>query len=405
MFTSHTYRAPNLIDIRLEELDKDQFDLIWLGGDICSESFLEYETLEYLQEQLRIKNPHHFWSLGNHDTRNNNKDWFREFTGKNTYYADNFENITAIVIDTNLDPSDCENLDSQYNTIVNVCDTISSSSHLILLFHWGLWDNIPGIPSPGTYGHSNLKYWNSNCDSTNNNFTKSIYPLLKNVQNRGIQVICIMGDMGSTYRSIDFTSDDDIIFLGCGLYQNNYLVNPDDYDIIERDKLLVFHNNITANTLTWNYQDFDSLIDVQNGLNYIIKDDFNNPEEYPDDDIQIEQYDNYIYRLYPDSTFNISEINIAEILWIGSKPLKISLTAKLESEEGSGELRILCEEYEGEIITNTTTFTINDLTSLEYKFNEFEFTLSSTNTNKVKLSISFSNPRLKVIPPQYIISL
>ncbi|MCF6342668.1 MAG: metallophosphoesterase [Bacteroidales bacterium] len=238
------------VDYRLEQLDFSVYDGVWLGGDVCGEAMLNYSTVQYIDSLFDLGNPETHWALGNHDARNGNWEWYREFTGRDTYYAFSSHGITRIVMNTNILPVDCEKLNQQNKIIEDVCDTIQQSAYLILLMHHGLWNNVPGLPNPGTYAHSDLKYWNSNCYDVNSTFLNHIYPLLVKAKNRGVHVICILGDMGAGPKTFDVFSDDGIHFLGCGLYHNE----PDDRVLILGKK---------GNTLDYGFHNLDSLLIAQ----------------------------------------------------------------------------------------------------------------------------------------------
>jgi hypothetical protein len=309
LFLAHTYRGPYLVDTRIENLDKSDFEYIWLGGDICSDTFLDYQSFGYLDTLLRISEPHHYWSLGNHDARNGNVDWFTEFTGKKSYYADYFPNISAFVFDTNITPADCENLNNQYQEFSNLCDTIQHSSQLLLFFHWGVWVDVPGLPPPSSYCHSILRYWNANCDSVNTNFGQVIYPKLVEVQNRGVDVICIMGDMGASYKSANFISNDSVRFLGCGL--NNHLISdPNERFKNQNDRVLVFSHILEENKLSYQFLDLDSLLYVQQGYNYLAKLEFNLDDDFSNENLVYEGPGNYVYSLPASDTLLVVDKEI-----------------------------------------------------------------------------------------------
>ncbi len=256
LFIGHCYQintVGNKVDYRIEQLDKTPYEGIWLGGDVCSETLLNYSTVQYVDSLFNLGNPETHWALGNHDARDGNWEWYSEFTGRKTYYAYFSHGITRIVMNTNLLPVNCEFLNDEYNIITNVCDTISQSKYLILLMHHGIWHNIPGLPQPASYAQSDLVYWNANCDSVDTPFNKTIYPKLINVKNRGIEVICILGDMGAGNKKFDRLSNDGIHFLGCGLYHNE----PNNY-------VLIFTRHYYPDTLTWQFCNLDSLLNVQN---------------------------------------------------------------------------------------------------------------------------------------------
>jgi hypothetical protein len=253
IFIGHCYQEKtdgSKVDYRLEKMDFSPYAGIWLGGDVCSEASLKYSTLQYIDRLFDLSNPLTFWALGNHDTRNGNLDWIQQFTRRPSFFANYYKGITEIVLNTNILPNNCFLLDKQFEMIKNVCDTIQKSSHLILLMHHGIWNNVPGIPpNPANYAHSSLLYWNANCYDVNSNFVNAVYPLLVKVQKRGIQVICVMGDVGATAKKFDYLSDDGIHFLGCGLYHNS----PDDY-------VLIFSHIPSQRKLIWKFVLLNSLL-------------------------------------------------------------------------------------------------------------------------------------------------
>jgi hypothetical protein len=257
LFIGHCYQintVGNKVDYRVEQLDKTPYAGIWLGGDVCSEAMLNYSTVQYIDSLFNLGNPETHWSLGNHDARDDNWDWYTEFTGRKTYYAYSSHGITRIVMNTNLLPVNCEMLNDEYNMICNVCDTISQSNYLVLIMHHGIWRGVPGLPPPGTYAQSDLRYWNANCDSVETPFVKTIYPKLLDVKNRGIEVVCIIGDMGAGAKKFLMDSDDGIHFMGCGLYHNQ----PDN-------NVLLFTYLKESRKLSWQFCNLDSLLTVQNG--------------------------------------------------------------------------------------------------------------------------------------------
>ncbi len=255
LFAGHCYQLAShgrKVDYRLEQLDKSGYEGVWLGGDVCTETLLEKSTVQYLDSLFHLGNPEVHWALGNHDARDGNWEWYTEFTGRKTYYAYSSHGITRIVMNTNIVPVDCESLNEQYKIISDVCDTITQSKYLILLMHHDLWRNVPSLPPPGIYAQSDLVYWNANCDSVDTPFYKTIYPKLVEVKNRGVEVICVLGDMGSSYKKFDMDSDDGIHFLGCGLYHNE----PDN-------NVLIFTLKLPEEKLFWKFENLDSLLNLQ----------------------------------------------------------------------------------------------------------------------------------------------
>lgn len=249
LFMGHIYKfntAGNKIDPRVEQLDMSGFQGIWLGGDVCSEATLLYSTIQYIDSIFDLGSPTTYWTLGNHDARNGNYEWLKEFSGRDTYFTHYHQGITAIVMNTNLVPTDCENVEKQYKIIMDVCDTIQSSSHLVLIMHHGIWRGVPDLPNPATYAQSDFVYWNANCDSPGSTFVNAVYPSLVEVKNRGIEVICILGDMGGQHFLMD--SQDGIHFMGVGLNES------------PQDEVLIFDYALPARTMTWQFHNLDSLL-------------------------------------------------------------------------------------------------------------------------------------------------
>ncbi len=265
LFLGHTYEwhAPDQkVDTRVELMDLNRYDRIWLGGDVCSESSLDYSTLEYIDSIFDLKAPGNHFALGNHDIRNTNIEWIEEVTERKTYYAYYENDITTITLNSTLTPEDCQRLDEQYRLIRDVCDTIEESSHLILLMHHGIYsDNIPGLPSPDSYAHGNYKYWNANCYSSENHFDNAIYPLLVEAQNRGVQVICVVGDAGwGTLKAAEFQADAGVWFLASGITNSTYLNNPEPITSgFPGDSVLIFEHILDERKLIWDMHDLDSL--------------------------------------------------------------------------------------------------------------------------------------------------
>jgi len=242
----------SVVDDRIAGLDYNTYDRIWLGGDITGESGLDYENLEYIDNLFDISNPSNAWAFGNHDLRNFNDEWLRQITGRKTYYAHYENGITTIVLNLAIGPDDCEKLNNQFEMIRNVADTIQNSSHLILLSHHNVWLNVPGLPPPGTYSHSNQKSWIANCYDSPESFVDLIYPLLLQVKEKNITVINILGDAGSGNKGKNMVSDDGIYFIASG-------INPVTQPIEGPDKVLILDHIPETSELTWQFHNLDSL--------------------------------------------------------------------------------------------------------------------------------------------------
>lgn len=262
-FEGHTYQwhtAGDKVDERLEMFDFSEYDGIWLGGDVCSEALLEYSTLEYIHSLFNLKHPNTHWAMGNHDARNGNWNWLEELTGRKTYYTSHYKGISYMVLNTTLTPYDCEQLNDQYRIIVDLCDTIQNSSHLIFIVHHCLWENVPDMPHPYAYAQSNLKYFSFTCSTHDATFLNDIYPRLVEVEKRGVEVILIMGDMGS--QRIEITNRDGITFMGTGL-NRSYFKDPVERENSDRDWFIEFKHVPETRWLDWKFHDLDSTMQVR----------------------------------------------------------------------------------------------------------------------------------------------
>ena len=157
-----------------------------------------------------------------------------------------------------ISPLDCENLNKQYKIIKDVCDTISSG-YLIFLIHHGITSNVPGVPIPSTYGHSNLKPWMANCYDDSASYADAIYPMLVDVEKRGVEVLHIMGDVGSGPKSFYCVSDDGIEYFGSGI-NNSYNINL-GIPITAPDLVLVFKHVLSTNELSWEFVELNDLLE------------------------------------------------------------------------------------------------------------------------------------------------
>ena len=254
VFFGHTYAGGEpegkRVDFRLEAMDMNQFDRIWLGGDIGAETDLNYSNLAYLDTIFDLKKAGNHWALGNHDTRNENIEWIEEFSGKERYYAYTEHSITTIVMDGNISPLDCENLNKQFELIKQVCDTINQG-YLIFLVHHGIATDVPGVASPLSYAHTELQNWLPNCYSDTLNYANSIYPLLQKVESRGIDVFHITGDVGSYYKQYHGISDHGVEYLAAGL-GNGYRILQ-GLPIHAPDVAIVFTHILPNNQLSWEF--------------------------------------------------------------------------------------------------------------------------------------------------------
>lgn len=210
------------LDPRVEQIDFNKFDMVLLGGDLTEDTSEEFETLEYLDGILDLSNQNVLWSMGNHD--NTNLDLVERITKRPIYYSNHKNGITYIVLNSHGELDwQCDISDPQLELINNVTDTISESSHLVVMTHKLLW--LLGHPEMEEHvGKKGYFSWTCNYGVVPNNWNKEVLPKLRMVQKKGVQVICLAGDIGNAAKEFEEHTTDGLIYLASG-------INPVDKDV------------------------------------------------------------------------------------------------------------------------------------------------------------------------------
>lgn len=259
IFLGHIYDWNGMgkrIDPRVEKINFNNYDQIWLGGDICSATTKESSTLDYLDEELQISEKNTLWAVGNHDIRDGNFEWIESKTKRPLYYAQNSNGITTLVLNTvvyhELFKDSCSYREGQLEMINNVLDTINESSHLVLLMHNDLWSNVEDDMNGNLAANANFTWMNLECGA-GSRFNEVIYPRLKALQKKGIKVVVISGDSGQYYKKFEYTSADGIKFFMSGI-NNSHKGETPDYSPRpfnkSPDSILVFTHNLLHQSLT-----------------------------------------------------------------------------------------------------------------------------------------------------------
>lgn len=253
---SHTRIKDTLeqrVDPRVEEIDFEQFDLLMLGGDLTYDASAKKETLNYLDTLFNLSDEDVLWSIGNHD--DSNREYIKETTKRPTSYAYHKNGITFLVLDTQNEIDWKCNLDeTQVKLIEQVADTISSSSHLIVLTHNLLW--LLGHPELRAHTDmENLFNWTSNKGVWESNWKEKVLPRLQDVYWKGIEVICLAGDIGNSARTFEFFAADGITYLASG-------IKPIDENV----KMLLFRHEPPE--LYWEFVKLEEFLDGGQKLNF-----------------------------------------------------------------------------------------------------------------------------------------
>lgn len=264
LFLGHTYQwhtEGNKIDARLERLDYSDVDQIWLGGDICSETTKDYSTLVYLDSLFNLGSSTTHWSVGNHDIRNENVNWITSFTGRELFYFQADKHLSILNLNTQMreENGECDALEDQYQLIKNVCDTLQNSTHLIVLLHRVVFnDVVPDINVNEDVANVPSAHVPFLC-LPNSQFHEIIYPLFAQVQERGIQVICIAGDAGKEAKSFEYQTDIGIWLLASGI-NNSEEQDPTANALLPPDRILNLQYDSINQNMNWDFINLDSLI-------------------------------------------------------------------------------------------------------------------------------------------------
>jgi hypothetical protein len=245
LFLGHIYQKTNKIDPRLEKINFRKFDQVWLGGDLCIETTREKNTLRYLDRIFDLDHSGTHWAMGNHDVRNGNLDWIREATGRELFYFEKMGKLGMLVLDSNIE-DDCIELQQQFELIDNLPLEVEGLSHLIVMTHHTIWGNqIQGINMWET-ANANRPFWEVLCEPVVN-FDQSILPVLREIQARGVQVICLAGDFGQRAYQFSHQSNEGIWYLGAGFNKGF------SKDLDPEDKAILFDYDPMAETLDWRF--------------------------------------------------------------------------------------------------------------------------------------------------------
>lgn len=261
LFLAHTYKwyHDNKIDPRIKELDFSAYEMLWLGGDLCVETSRDAETLKRIDSVFHIGSPSVLWAIGNHDLRKGSLTRIEKATNRKSFYAYYHKGITFLVLNTNIDKTALNNVEkkqvyqAQNKLITAISDSISASSHLVVLSHNVVWRELDTLSAPfANYS----KPFAFSSDSTEG-FKETIYPLLQLVQERGVKVVWVAGDMGKWAKSYSFQTPEGVVFLASGINNSVYVPYPQKYSKANKDQLLIF--NYKNRVLDWYFADLNFL--------------------------------------------------------------------------------------------------------------------------------------------------
>lgn len=272
LFVGHPYdyNSYERLDPRVERLLEYPFDEIWLGGDVCAHTAASEENLAYLDSLMEAVPGEVHWTLGNHDVEFGPVERVLALRRRPAFYTTYQNGLCLMVLNTNLFwfyPSnppqrECAAKEAQLEMVRSVADTIREASHLVVLHHHGLFTEIltdtAGRPTEAF--NINARSIRATCDSASY-ANEVIYKELAKVQRRGVQVVCIGGDLGMVAKEFDYLTPEGISILGSGI--NNSLPRasaPDYVTAFGPDKVLWLEHWPSRRALKWRFVTLDSLV-------------------------------------------------------------------------------------------------------------------------------------------------
>lgn len=222
----------------IELIDFTKFDMILLGGDLAYHTTVSRVSMDHLNSIYNLSNENTLWTIGNHDLANPNL--ITEYTGRPRHYAYNKDNITFLVLDTEIGSNAFASshiTEPQVEMIRNVIDTIANSRYLILLHHRLLW----------MIGD---EYFKLKIDSVGestrqldtSNFNQIVFPLLQQAKKKGIQVICLGGDKSKI--NFQYSPEDSITYIASTM-------GPEFADSV--NDVLILSHDLIKDSISWNY--------------------------------------------------------------------------------------------------------------------------------------------------------
>jgi len=222
----------------IEAINFSPYDMIMLGGDLTYYTSINRTSMDYCDSLFDLGSPNTLWAMGNHDL--SNRDLIEEYTGRPSFYSYSNDNITFLVLDTELDASGFTSSHisgDQLEMMRQVCDTITRSDYLVLLHGRLLWmiGNDYFIQKLDSVAESTKQLDTSN-------FNTVVYPLLQQAKGRGVPVLCLGGDKSKI--NIVYSPEDSITFIASTMA-------PEFADSI--NDVVMIHSDLQTGHLSWEF--------------------------------------------------------------------------------------------------------------------------------------------------------
>ena len=247
IYIAHTRLDDNRgIYSKIYDIDFSLYEMTLLGGDLAANSFSNPEIIAHLDSIFDYKSPRTLWSIGNHD--NTSKARFLKTTLKEKFHSYEAHDVTFITLDSQDSLSSI--LNEQKDFLMATLDSITTSSVLIMT-HKLIFMNGHSVMDAAIETVCNGRRGDCFHCHNPNNFQSEIAPRLKELQESGVQVIVVGGDLGYKQSSFEYLDPSGIVYLGNGMWY------PKDWN-----SALIF-SKLPQKPMSYSFVAIDSLIQNQ----------------------------------------------------------------------------------------------------------------------------------------------
>lgn len=230
----------------VENIDFSVYDMTWLGGDMAFLTSADDKTMTRIDSVFDVSNTSTLWALGNHDYMDLER--VQRFTGRLPYYWHRDDDLTVVVVDTQDSLSYISQ--SQLDMFQSAIDQASTCSHFIVLSHKLIWMPDHPLLEEKIDSINNSRYGECRGCLGRSNFYLDLYPKLVTLQNSGVQVICIAGDIGTKVTQFEYKTLDGIVYLASGMEVEN-----------PNNRAIKFTHQVCTDVLSWEFVDLGELKD------------------------------------------------------------------------------------------------------------------------------------------------
>lgn len=255
----------------IEKIDFSKFDMTLLGGDLAYYTTIDRVSMNHLDSIYNFGSENTLWTMGNHDL--NNPALITEFTHRQRSYAYFTDKITFFVLDVEIGSTGFVSshvTNEQVTSLQNIADTISSSRYLIVLHGRLLW--MIGDEYLSTKLDSVAE---STKQLDTSNFNTIVFPILKEVKKKGVQVLCLGGDKSKI--NIQYSPEDSITYIASTMA-------PEFTD--EVNDVVILDQNLNTDSLTWKFVPL-SEVEKKPDISELIDNELNPVMIYADNENQL----------------------------------------------------------------------------------------------------------------------